>query len=77
MITLVAGGAGFIGSHLCEQLLGIGHRVICIDNLITGRLSNIQSFMDYPMFTFIEHDIVLAIPIIVAHLACASAALPV
>ena len=55
---LVAGGAGFIGSHLCEALLRTGHEVLCVDNLCTGRESNIQPLYDYPGFTFIEHDII-------------------
>jgi len=55
---LVSGGAGFIGSHLCFTLLSYGHRVICIDNLITGSLSNISVMMKNPDFEFINHDII-------------------
>ena len=51
-------GAGFIGSHLCFTLLSFGHRVICIDNLITGSLSNISVMMKNPDFEFINHDII-------------------
>ena len=53
---LVSGGAGFLGSHLCEALLGRGHRVICIDNLETGSLANIEHIRD-DSFVFANHDI--------------------
>lgn len=62
MTSLVAGGAGFVGSHLCEHLLWNGESVICIDNLSTGRRSNIEWLMGWPGFTFIEHDIVEELP---------------
>jgi dTDP-glucose 4,6-dehydratase len=55
--TLISGGAGFIGSHLCERFLAEGHEVVCIDNLITGRLSNINSFRSERRFSFVEFDI--------------------
>jgi dTDP-glucose 4,6-dehydratase len=55
--ALVAGGAGFIGSHFCERLLKEGFRVICVDNLITGRMENIAHLLDHPTFLFIEHDV--------------------
>lgn len=54
---LVTGGAGFIGSHLCEKLLDNGHDVICADNLFTGSKDNIIHFMDNPYFEFLRHDI--------------------
>jgi UDP-glucuronate decarboxylase len=54
----VTGGAGFLGSHLCERLLGSGNRVVCIDNLHTGRKSNLLSVMGNERFAFIEADIV-------------------
>ena len=57
IVSIVTGGAGFLGSHLCDLLLGKGHRVICIDNLLTGRLENIQRLQDQPGFTFINHDV--------------------
>ncbi|HET8975758.1 MAG TPA: UDP-glucuronic acid decarboxylase family protein [Solirubrobacterales bacterium] len=53
---IVTGGAGFLGSHMCEHLLGLGHRVICIDNLETGSLQNIEHLRD-PAFVFKNHDI--------------------
>lgn len=58
MSDLVAGGAGFIGSHLCERLLHEGREVICIDNLVTGRRTNIQALFDWPGFHFVEQDII-------------------
>jgi UDP-glucuronate decarboxylase len=55
--TLVTGGAGFLGSHLCERLLGEGNDVVCLDNFYTGRKGNIAHLLDHPMFTLLEHDI--------------------
>jgi dTDP-glucose 4,6-dehydratase len=55
--TLISGGAGFIGSHLCERFLAEGHEVVCVDNLITGRLANVEPFRSERRFTFIEFDI--------------------
>ena len=54
---LVTGGAGFIGSNLCDRLIQRGHRVICLDNLLTGRLTNVRPLMNHPRFDFIEHDV--------------------
>ncbi len=54
---LVAGGAGFIGSHLCERLVEEGHRVICLDNLYTGSENNISHLRNYPSFEFVRHDV--------------------
>jgi nucleoside-diphosphate-sugar epimerase len=54
---LVTGGAGFIGSHLCDSLLQRGDTVICADNLLTGRLRNIRPLLNHPGFTFVEHDV--------------------
>ena len=56
MRTLVAGGAGFLGSHLCDYLLKNGHHVICMDNLVTGSLKNLEH-IDSDKFSFIKHDI--------------------
>lgn len=58
MRILVTGGAGFIGSHLCERLLDEGHDVICLDNLFTGSKDNIIHLMDSHRFELIRHDIV-------------------
>ncbi len=55
--AVVTGGAGFLGSHLCERLLAEGHRVICVDNLVTGRRENIGELLDDPRFRFVCHDI--------------------
>lgn len=55
--VLVCGGAGFLGSHLCERLLGEGNDVICLDNLFTGRKDNIRHLMGHPYFEFMRHDI--------------------
>jgi len=55
---LVTGGAGFIGSHLCEKLLGLGHHVIALDNFMTGRRANMSTIIDHPEFEFYEQDII-------------------
>jgi UDP-N-acetylglucosamine/UDP-N-acetylgalactosamine 4-epimerase len=55
--VLVTGGAGFIGSNLCEALLGKGNKVVCLDNFMTGHRKNIESFLDDNNFTLIEGDI--------------------
>jgi dTDP-glucose 4,6-dehydratase len=54
-VSVVTGGAGFLGSHLCENLLGRGHRVICVDNLVTSTLRNIEH-IDDEAFVFLNHD---------------------
>src|SRR5512138_1565167 len=54
---LVTGGAGFIGSHLCERLLSEGHEVICLDNFFTGRRLNVADFQDEQKFEIIRHDV--------------------
>jgi UDP-glucuronate decarboxylase len=56
--SLVAGGAGFIGSHLCARLLDSGREVICLDNFFTGRRSNIARLRDHPNFEIMRHDVV-------------------
>ena len=57
MKILLTGGAGFIGSHLCDLLIKEGHSVICIDNLITGKKENIRHLLDNPNFEFLQHDV--------------------
>ncbi len=57
MRTLITGGAGFIGSHLCERFLSRGHEVICVDNLITGSLANVEHLRSHDHFTFVRHDV--------------------
>ncbi|MCS6844364.1 MAG: SDR family oxidoreductase [Caldilineales bacterium] len=57
MRILITGGAGFIGSHLCDRLLADGHTVIAMDNLITGSTDNIAHLAGHPRFTFIHHDV--------------------
>jgi dTDP-glucose 4,6-dehydratase len=54
---LITGGAGFIGSHLCESFLKLGHDVICIDNYATGARENVGDFASHPRFTFINHNV--------------------
>lgn len=56
--VLVTGGAGFIGSHLCERLLAEGREVICLDNFFTGRRRNIAHLLDNPDFELLRHDLV-------------------
>tara|TARA_B100002052_G_C15878925_1_gene598274 strand:- start:686 stop:1633 length:948 start_codon:yes stop_codon:yes gene_type:complete len=55
---LVTGGAGFIGSHLCTNLIDKGHQVLCLDNLFTGKLENISHLKSNSSFSFIKHDII-------------------
>jgi len=57
MRILVTGGAGFLGSHLCDYLIEKGHEVICIDNLITGNIDNISHLIGSERFSFIKHDV--------------------
>lgn len=56
---LVTGGAGFIGSHLCERLLACGQEVLCVDNFYTGRRINVAHLLDHPRFELLRHDICL------------------
>lgn len=59
----MTGGAGFVGSHLCEQLLARGDEVVAVDNLCTGRLENLESFASEPRFTFVEADVSRGVPV--------------
>jgi UDP-glucuronate decarboxylase len=73
MRILVTGGAGFLGSHLCERLLAERHEVLCLDNFFTGRKKNIRHLMNNPDFELIRHDIIHPIFLEVDriyHLAC-------
>jgi UDP-glucuronate decarboxylase len=78
--ALVTGGAGFIGSHLCDRLVADGARVIVLDNLQTGRMANIEHLLGSGHFDFVRHDVVDDFPSMIAalpfthiyHLACAA-----
>ena len=78
--TLVAGGAGFIGSHLCKALLDRGEHVVCVDNLQTSRPSNLAALEEHPHFTFVQADVIETLPAAVTerrydrvyNLACAA-----
>ena len=70
---LVTGGAGFLGSNLCQRLIGMGNIVIALDNLYTGRKVNFEKHRDNPAFEFVRHDITLPILLeadVIYHLAC-------
>ncbi len=54
---LITGGAGFIGSHLCEALLGAGHEVLCVDNFFTGSRGNVAHLLSHPYFEILRHDV--------------------
>jgi nucleoside-diphosphate-sugar epimerase len=62
MRVLLAGGAGFIGSHMCDALLARGDEVVVVDNLVSGRASNVAHLLDEQSFSFIEHDITEPLP---------------
>ena len=57
MRILITGGAGFLGSHLCDKLLGQKHEIVCLDNLFTGSKANIAHLLDHPRFEFVRHDV--------------------
>ncbi len=70
---VVTGGAGFLGSHLCERLLAGGHEVICVDNFFTGRKSNIAHLLSNPNFELLRHDVTMPLYIeadTIYNLAC-------
>src|SRR6185436_620514 len=70
---LVTGGAGFVGSHLCERLLGLGHEVVCLDNFFTAQRRNVEHLLADPRFELVRHDVTEPITIEVDqiyHLAC-------
>ena len=58
MRILITGGAGFLGSHLCDRLLADGHEVVCLDNLFTGSKANIAHLLAHPNFEFVRHDVI-------------------
>ncbi len=64
MKAVVTGGAGFVGSHLCDRLLEMGYDVVCMDNLLTGTEHNITHLMGNPGFKFVRHDVTESIPIV-------------
>jgi UDP-glucuronate decarboxylase len=68
-VAVVAGGAGFVGSHLCERLLEDGYEVVCIDNLETGRISNIAHLLDVRQFSLIHHDVINPLELPMARVA--------
>jgi dTDP-glucose 4,6-dehydratase len=73
--ALITGGAGFIGSHLCQRLLEDGYEVVCMDNLITGNMRNIGNLEDNPRFSFVNHDVSKTINVegdidYILHFAC-------
>ena len=57
MNIVITGGSGFVGSYLCEKLINDGHKIIVIDNLLTGSTENIKDLMDNENFSFIEQDV--------------------
>ena len=58
MRILITGGAGFLGSHLCDKLLAQKHEIFCLDNLFTGSKANIAHLLDHPRFEFVRHDVI-------------------
>ena len=71
--VLITGGAGFLGSHLCNELLKLDFNVTCLDNLFTGKIENIKDNLNNPKFKFLEHDVTVSKNIktnYIFHLAC-------
>jgi UDP-glucuronate decarboxylase len=58
MRILITGGAGFLGSHLCDKLIAAGHEIVCLDNLFTGSKDNIAHLLNHPKFEFVRHDVI-------------------
>ena len=65
---LITGGAGFLGSHLCEKVLAGGHEVLCVDNFFTGRRLNVAPLMDNPRFELMRHDVTFPLYVEVDHI---------
>ena len=63
MRVLVTGGAGFVGSHLCERLIKDGHEVIALDSLVTGKLSNLDHLIDHPRMSFVQANASEELPV--------------
>jgi dTDP-glucose 4,6-dehydratase len=63
MKILISGGAGFVGSHLCDLLISEGHEIICVDNLITGNIINVKHLLGNDRFEFREHDVTEPMPV--------------
>ena len=57
MRVLITGGAGFLGSHLCDRLIGMGHQVVCVDNLITGSMDNLAHLVGHERFRFVQYNV--------------------
>ena len=58
MRILITGGAGFLGSHLCDRFINQGHEVVCLDNYFTGRKRNIAHLLGHPHFELMRHDVI-------------------
>ena len=70
---IVTGGAGFIGSNLCDRLINEGHEILCVDNFFSGRKENIVHLLDNPNFENIRHDVTFPLYLeadLIFHLAC-------
>src|SRR3989442_10633708 len=57
MRVLITGGAGFLGSHLCDRLIGMGHQVVCLDNLVTGSMDNLAPLLGHGRFTYVHYNV--------------------